>query len=211
MKTIFGDSHIRSSVIIGAIRLVIIALAILVVSGGILASPGPHCVILQWTAPGDDGTVGQASLYDIRYSTQPIDQANFYNATQVDNPDPPLPSGTTQFYTISGLESETEYYFAIRTMDESFNWSPISNVISRTTMGDICTGMSGNVDCDPEDKVTVADLTALASYLFGGSTGCICLSEANVDGSLGGGVNIADISFLAKYLFGGGSYPAWCP
>lgn len=177
-----------------------------------MASPGPHCVTLQWTAPGDDGTVGQADLYDIRYSTQPINQANFDNATQVDDPDHPLPSGTTQFLTVSGLESMTKYYFAIKTADENLNWSPISNVISRTTSEDVCSGMAGNIDCDPEDEITLGDLVALVAYLFrNNTTDCICVSEANVDGSLDDQVNIADLSLMVLYLFGGGDYLTWCP
>jgi chitodextrinase len=35
--------------------------------------------------------------------------------------------------TVSGLAAATTYYFAIKTADESGNWSLISNVISKTT------------------------------------------------------------------------------
>lgn len=37
---------------------------------------------LAWTAPGDDGTVGTAAQYDIRYSTSVIINTNFLSATQ---------------------------------------------------------------------------------------------------------------------------------
>jgi len=44
-------------------------------------------VVLQWTAPGDDGTSGRASVYDIRYRTTAIsgtDTTTWWNgATQV--------------------------------------------------------------------------------------------------------------------------------
>jgi len=116
-----------------------------------------------------------------------------------------------QYHTVSGLESETEYYFAIRTADENFNWSSMSNVVSRITTVDVCNGMTGNVDCDPEDRVSLADLVALAAYLFGNSSpDCICMSEANIDGSPGGTVNVVDLSVLIRYLFNSGDHPAWC-
>lgn len=39
---------------------------------------------LTWTAPGDDGSVGTATAYDLRYSTSPItDEAGWLSATSV--------------------------------------------------------------------------------------------------------------------------------
>ncbi len=40
-------------------------------------------VQLNWTAPGDDGSTGTATSYDIRYSTSAITAGNFSSATQV--------------------------------------------------------------------------------------------------------------------------------
>ena len=40
---------------------------------------------LTWTAPGNDGSVGEATGYDLRYSTSPINAGNFSSATQVAN------------------------------------------------------------------------------------------------------------------------------
>ena len=47
-----------------------------------------NTVILTWTAPGDDYDIGQATYYDIRYSTQPVgaDTSLWWdNAIQIDN------------------------------------------------------------------------------------------------------------------------------
>lgn len=38
-------------------------------------------VTLKWTAPGDDGNTGTATTYDIRYSKNPITEANWGDAT----------------------------------------------------------------------------------------------------------------------------------
>jgi hypothetical protein len=37
-----------------------------------LALISDHTIVLRWTATGDDGTAGQASVYDLRWSNQPI-------------------------------------------------------------------------------------------------------------------------------------------
>src|SRR5262245_21057462 len=83
---------------------------------------------LAWTATGDDGSVGRASAYDLRYSTSPIvDQASFQAATPAPGPDP-LPSGQAQTHEVGGLAFSTVYYVAIQALDEFGNRGPISNV-----------------------------------------------------------------------------------
>ena len=94
---------------------------------------GPNYVVLRWTAPGNNGTQGQASLYDLRYSTVgPLNQSTFPSGMPVFMP-PPGPSGTTEIVNISGLSPGTEYWFAVRTADDVPNWSPISNNAVVTT------------------------------------------------------------------------------
>ncbi len=89
-------------------------------------------IILQWTASGNDGNVGIAASYDLRYSTNPISDQNFDQATKIKNlPDPPL-SGQQVEFNISNLVGSSLYYFAIKSKD-FFNTSLISNVFSVTT------------------------------------------------------------------------------
>jgi hypothetical protein len=96
---------------------------------------GPTFVVLTWTAPGDNGTQGQASQYDLRYSTAgPIDDTNFASGTRVIVP-PPNPAGTTETFNVTGLQPATEYWFALRTADEVPNWSPSSDNAATTTSG----------------------------------------------------------------------------
>ena len=100
----------------------------------LLASPGRSSaasVTLVWTAPGDDGLTGQAALYDLRYSEQPLTPENFLQATRAAGLPQPAAPGTTQTHVLQGLEAGVVYYLAIRTADHSGNWSAMSNVITR--------------------------------------------------------------------------------
>jgi phosphodiesterase/alkaline phosphatase D-like protein len=91
---------------------------------------------LAWTAPGDDGSTGTASSYDIRYSTSAIDETNWSSATQVLGEPAPQAAGSSEAVTVSGLASDTTYYFAIKTADEVGNISAVSNSPSETTLVD---------------------------------------------------------------------------
>lgn len=111
-------------------------IAVLAISAGI---PAAHAqvshnqVTLSWTTPGDDGTIGNAAQFDLRYSTSPITASNFASATRWNTMPTPGAPGTKQTVTVTGLLSNTTYYFAIKTADEVPNWSGLSNVFSATT------------------------------------------------------------------------------
>ncbi|MFH1701776.1 MAG: fibronectin type III domain-containing protein [Candidatus Zixiibacteriota bacterium] len=90
--------------------------------------------LLTWTAPGDDGNSGTATQYDIRYSLSVITDVNWDAATQVTGEPLPQVSGSSESYTVTGLNSDTQYYFAIKTADEVPNWSGLSNVATGTTI-----------------------------------------------------------------------------
>jgi parallel beta-helix repeat protein len=87
---------------------------------------------VTWKAPGDDGNVGTATTYDIRYSTSEITETNWDSAIQCLGEPVPNPAGTTETYTVTDLSPGTTYYFALKTADEVPNWSPLSNVVSVT-------------------------------------------------------------------------------
>ena len=91
-------------------------------------------VRLSWSATGDDSTSGSASSYEIRHSLAPIDEVNFESATLVLDPPDPAPSGSLEETIVGGLEFSSEYWFAIRALDEYGNASPISNVPTTTTL-----------------------------------------------------------------------------
>ncbi len=82
---------------------------------------------LNWTSPGDDGTTGTATSYEIRYSTSPYILAAFSSGTVVGFPPSPAVAGTAQTKAVTGLSPSTEYFFALRTTDDAGNVSPLSN------------------------------------------------------------------------------------
>ena len=88
---------------------------------------------LAWVAPGDDGSTGTASSYDIRYSASAITASNWDSAIQLTGEPLPLAAGNSQSYTVVGLSSNTAYYFAIKTTDAAGNISNISNIVAITT------------------------------------------------------------------------------
>jgi len=116
-------------------RLTLLALLTLLVvlAPASYAQTTPTSVQLTWTAPGDDGSVGTAAQYDLRYSTSTITEANFGSATRWTSMPVPAAPGSQETVTVTGLQPNTGYYFAIKTADDVSNWSPMSNLVSRTT------------------------------------------------------------------------------
>jgi parallel beta-helix repeat protein len=95
-------------------------------------------VQLTWNAPGDDGAIGTADAYDIRYSSSgPITESNWATAVQVDNEPVPKPSGSAESFDVTGLNPFTRYWFAMKVADEVPNLSSISNSPSAKTLDNV--------------------------------------------------------------------------
>ena len=77
--------------------------------------------------------MGTATAYDLRYSTSAITDESWKDAVPVSGIPTPLPAGSTQTITVSGLNPGTMYYFALKAMDEAALFSPLSNVATATT------------------------------------------------------------------------------
>lgn len=110
--------------------------AALLLSGNFVTLGSPSTatdVTLAWTAPGDDGVTGQAASYDIRQSTNPITPTNFSQAQKVANVPLPSIAGAQQTMTVTGLSSNTTYYFSLKTSDAVGNTSEMSNIATATT------------------------------------------------------------------------------
>ncbi len=91
---------------------------------------------LGWTAPGDDGTVGTTSSYDLRWSLSPItDPASWDAATPVVGEPDPAAYGGAEMMRVEGLDVLTTYYFAIIAKDEYGNVGALSNSPAGTTLG----------------------------------------------------------------------------
>ncbi len=97
------------------------------------SNPTRTTLKLTWTAPGDDGNVGTAAGYDIRYSTSTITDANWGSASQVSGEPTPQAAGSSETFTVSGLSPDTTYSFAIKTADEVPLWSALSNIAQGKT------------------------------------------------------------------------------
>lgn len=84
---------------------------------------------VSWTAPGDDGTVGTATVYDVRFlqGSTPIDETNWATATEATGEPSPSGAESAETFTITGLVEGQEYYIAVKTGDEVPNWSGVSN------------------------------------------------------------------------------------
>lgn len=92
---------------------------------------GDSSAAALWTAPGDDANTGQATNYDVRFAFEPITDSNFALEQQLPSPCPG-PAGSSECVSIQGLTSLcSPVYFAVKTRDESGNWSAISNVASK--------------------------------------------------------------------------------
>ncbi len=164
-------------------------------------------LILQWSAPGDDGFVGRASKYDLRFSTAPITAANWNQATVVQNVPPPKAAGEREKIELTGFAPNSTYYFALKTADEKNNWSAVSNnAIKKTCAG--CSGQTGNVNASLDGFVDLSDLALLISFLLGHGTGSsFCFEEANVNGSIDNRVDLSDLAYLTNYLNRGAAPP----
>ncbi|HEV8128814.1 MAG TPA: hypothetical protein VGQ14_04090 [Candidatus Eisenbacteria bacterium] len=122
-----------------ATRLAARAAGTAILGAAIAAAPGParaDSVSLSWTASGDDGTIGRASVYELRYSTTPVgaDTISWWgNSTSAGVIPAPQTAGSHETYTMNGLTSGQTFYFILRVGDEVPNWSGFSNVMSKST------------------------------------------------------------------------------
>jgi len=111
------------------------------------ATPG-ESLGLHWTAPGDDGDVGNAASYDLRWSLSLITDGNF-NAASTISTQQPLVAGNLESVIASGFPSEDIVYFALKSRDEVPNVSGLSNVLQVTTPGVPPAPVLGFIVSDP--------------------------------------------------------------
>ncbi|MEZ4654003.1 MAG: hypothetical protein R3E12_10590, partial [Candidatus Eisenbacteria bacterium] len=95
---------------------------------------GGRNVNLRWTAPGNNGQQGQAARYDLRLDDDPITSDSWEQASPVAGLPPPGITGADESFTVTGLDLDRGYHFAIRTEDEFGNRSDVSNDVAAMTM-----------------------------------------------------------------------------
>ncbi len=94
----------------------------------------PGSVLVQWTAPGNNGdSGGPATGYQLCYSKEENDVFNAFcspagTGTLLSPGSLPIPGppGTTETFAVTGLDPETRYYIAVKTVDGAANLSEIS-------------------------------------------------------------------------------------
>lgn len=122
---------------------------------------------LTWTAPGDDGTVGTATSYLVRYAAGGVitSDAGWNAATVVAGAPTPQVAGTTQGMTVGGLAPDTLYGFAVRAVDEAGNLGALSGACSARTLA-----ISGGGPPATPAAPTVSNATSATPTLSGTTT-----------------------------------------
>ena len=164
-------------------------------------------VELTWTAPGDDGGQGTASLYHVYVGQTPFADSSLSLATEIPRRPVPQEGGTVQRMPVAGLAPGTTYYFGLRTEDEAHNVSPLSNMVLATMTspalaagtaepdsGDVTTAFTYRVTYrDPE-----GDAPAIHTVVIDGATHTMEL--------LPGGDYTAGVIFQYQTTLGLGSH-----
>jgi hypothetical protein len=171
-------------------------------------------VILRWTAPGDDGRVGRATGYEVRYhpvAFGPIDTESEWQAASRAH-DLPFPSlaGSKDSAMILGLTPGAGYYFALKTYDDAYNYSELSNSpLVVAILIDCCQGKVGNVSGQNWGEPTLSDVMMLVDHVFISGRSLWCAAEADIDQSGGadpqqgsnGDITLIDIMMLVDHIF----------
>jgi|GEM_PF-2862238 len=121
-------------------------------------NPTSFSIDLSWTASGDDGNMGTATSYDVRYSTSPFLSNDWLtSATQATGEPTPQVAGTTETFTVSGLSGDSLYYFVVMTADEEPNLSFNSNIVDLRT-GPIDTAAPGDIGSLAVSNPTISSI-----------------------------------------------------
>jgi hypothetical protein len=88
-------------------------------------------IFVSWTATGDDCATGNATAYELRYSTSPIDDTHWQGSGVSVVSDLSAANGNQDTWCVDVNPcATTTYYFAVFLIDEAGNRSPISNVVT---------------------------------------------------------------------------------
>jgi len=107
--------------------------------------------MLSWTAVGDDDLQGTADSYIVKIHNEMIDENNWDSITEYDQDLVPNTAGVYEELQITGLDPLTEYFAAVKAVDEVNNISEISNIANAVT--------NETPDTDPPAAIT--DLTTI--------------------------------------------------
>lgn len=131
------------------------------------AATGTNCgeVALLWTAAGNNGALGAALSYVVKYSPNPItNQTEFDNATTFPQSWTPEPPGESENHTVTGLASGQTYYFAVEAVDgvplqASMSNNPVS-AMAKPSIPPVASDLA----ITPPDPETGDDLVGSYTY-----------------------------------------------
>jgi len=108
--------------------------------------------------------------------------------------------GLTQphYFLKNALDRDAVYYWRVREVVDG-QPGPWWHHYALYIASGCCSGITGNVDCDPENRVDISDLATLLDHLFVTFKPLCCDDEANIDGT--DGVDGSDLSWLINYLY----------
>ena len=98
-----------------------------------ISTKGSDRVTLLWRTPTPSAGTS-LTVNDIRYSTVAITNINWAKLSQVIGEPSPAAPGTEQSVTVTGLNPNTRYYFALKVGDSVSSWSLLSNVADAFTL-----------------------------------------------------------------------------
>ena len=148
--------------------------------------PAPHAVTLAFTAPGDNGNVGQATAYLVRHAATTITEATWDAATPFEVTQAPQPAGAADTIRITGLNPRETLHFAVKAEDNAGLLGPVSNDAVATL---------------PADTVSPSAITDLAVATTSPFTATLSWAAPGDDGDEGQAtsylVRYADIAITA--------------
>jgi hypothetical protein len=88
----------------------------------------PDSVVLNWTAPGNDGMTGTAARYQLKATGLASDVTNFTSGVRTDLPAPD-PAGAAERFALAVSAPGSRLYFCLRALDAAGNVASPSNVV----------------------------------------------------------------------------------
>jgi hypothetical protein len=174
--------------------------------GSLTDNPGE--IVVYWTAPGDDGNVGRASRYEVRFwgaNFGPIDNDwKWRRATVAGGAPTPSLAGNTDSIVVGGLDYGAQYYFCIRAYDEVDNESPLSLSVVFSA-GDTNTSGIRPGDANNNGEVRGNDVLFLVAYFRGDNPPPYPYLNGDANGDCS--VDPSDVMYLIRYLKGIGDVP----
>ncbi|UCC43050.1 MAG: thrombospondin type 3 repeat-containing protein [Candidatus Zixiibacteriota bacterium] len=116
-------------------------------------------------------------------------------------------------FEVTGLGPDTDLDGTIDLFDNCpYVANPNQEDADNDGRGDVCDciAIAGNIDCDSEQIIDIADLTLLIDFLFMSKAELDCPGEGNTDGDPDDVVDIGDLTTLIDFMFISYASPAPC-